>query len=92
MRNQNGNKNESPANTRKTFYQDADGTGLYEIRFSYKQTIPGSGFLMKNGKVVLEASTRGEAKELFESLPASKGLKITVVRQVQNAIVWTLEA
>lgn len=83
---------ESPARTMKTFYTETDYTGLYEIRFSFKKEIPGAGFLMKNGRCILEASTRDEALELFNSLPASKGIyKLTMVRRIEHGIVWDLE-
>jgi hypothetical protein len=94
MRNQKA-QIENAANTTKTFYSDQDGTGLYQIRFGYKQDMgPGCGWLAREGNCTLEASTKAEALEIFESLPAAKNITRTwtkVVR-IQHGIICNMNA
>jgi hypothetical protein len=97
MRKQNGNANqtENAANTTKTFFSDADGNGLYQIRFGYKQNMgPGLGFLTREGTCTLEASTKDEALEIFESLPAARNISRiwTRVNRISNGIIWNMNA
>lgn len=94
MRNQKA-QIENAANTTKTFFSDQDGNGLYEVRFAYKQEMgPGCGFTVKEGTCTLEACSKAEALEIFESLPARKNLKIggTKIRRIQNGIIWNMNA
>lgn len=94
MRNQKA-QIENAANTTKTFHSDHDGNGLYEISFYYKKNIGSEhGYLVAIGTCTLEASTKAEALEIFESLPATKTINRlkTAVKRIEHGIIWNMNA
>lgn len=99
MRKQNATKNpnrETPENTTRTFFEYIDGSGTYQIRFAYKKDMgAGCGFLNREGTLTLQAANKDEAKEIFQSLPATraiKGLRIMTISRILFGLIWNMEA
>ncbi len=65
----------------KTQYDDASGSSFYMIS---GQTVEGRTY-----RCVLDASSREEALEIFNSLPdVRNGLKVTGIRRIVHSIYW----